>query len=395
MRHLPWTRLGAHALAGLFLASLLTCAEGGGGSGAAVATEPGILQVWLTDAPADLESLWVTVDDLGVHRSGGPWESVPLISGDVDSNGDGIDDVIANPDGSVTVDLIALQGIETLFGAGVVGSGHYTQIRLRVVSAEAVEGGVGIPLKVPSGAQTGLKIVGQFTVGPREVVNLYLDFDAEESVVYRGESGSPPILEPVIRVVPGCLGPSGTFAYFGETFPIPSCSVVYVLDRSGSMSYQFGPYVDRFGNTVTTTRWDFVTDRTISSFQALPETARFNVITYACNRDKFRVSTVLATPSNKATAEVWLLGHFPWGGTGTGPAGVEALLEKDNRTVLLVSNGQPNCGATGTTGHLNMILAENTQGAAIHTFGIDPYGVFQFLRDLAAATGGIYLHLEP
>ena len=189
-------------------------------------------------------------------------------------------------------------------------------------------------------------------------------------------------------------GPS--VGFFGQSLPIPAGRVIYVLDRGGSMAYEAGTYIDRFGNQVSGTRWDRATDAAIASIQALPDTVLFNVVTYACNRDKFRPSTVLATPANKAAAEAWILGHFPWGGSGAGPAGAEALLEKANRTVLFATDGQPNCGATGTTGHLNLILAENTQGANVHTFGIGDYGVFeQFLKDIASQTGGTYTHVYP
>jgi hypothetical protein len=136
-----------------------------------------------------------------------------LTSSSSDTNGDGLDDVIANPDGSVTVDLLALQRVEVLFSSGKVEPGHYTQIRLRVVSAQAVEGAVTTDLKVPSGAQTGLKISLDLTVDPGQRATLLLDFDADKSIVVRGNSGKPPILKPHITVVSGvvdCSTPAWT-----------------------------------------------------------------------------------------------------------------------------------------------------------------------------------------
>ena len=71
--------------------------------------------------------------------------------------------------------------------------------------------------------------------------------------------------------------------------------------------------------------------------------------------------------------------------------GCSSLQESANLTILLTSDGNPNCGAAGTSGHLTMILNANTQGAAIHTFGIQAGGIFrQFLIDVAAQTGGTY-----
>ena len=117
-------------------AVLASCGEGGD----VIPSAPGNVNLYLTDAPADFVQVWVTLDRVQVHKSGGPWETIPLVARTIDSNGDGLDDVIPNPDGSVTTDLLALRGVETLFSGGVVEAGHYTQIRLRVLSAEAFDG---------------------------------------------------------------------------------------------------------------------------------------------------------------------------------------------------------------------------------------------------------------
>lgn len=197
MKRLRWSCPGMVLTVGVVLAGLFACGESAGPSQPASR-----IQVYLTDAPADYENVWVTLDALSVHKDGGSWTSVPLTSSSADTNGDGSDDVIVHGDGSITVDLIALRGVETLFASGVVDPGHYTQLRLKVLDAEAVQAGISIPLKVPSGAQSGEKIVGEFTVAPGDVVTLLLDFDAGRSIVSRGGSGKLPILKPVIRLMP-------------------------------------------------------------------------------------------------------------------------------------------------------------------------------------------------
>ena len=113
------------------VAGLVGCAESGRSS-----SGPAGIIVYMTDAPANYQNVWVTMDDLRVHKSGGDWFSVPLTSTNADTNGDAVDDVIVNPDGSLTVDLLALQGVETLFASGMIDSGHYTQLRLKVLKAE-------------------------------------------------------------------------------------------------------------------------------------------------------------------------------------------------------------------------------------------------------------------
>ena len=63
------------------------------------------------------------------------------------------------------------------------------------------QGGALQPLKVPSGAQSGIKLNANFTVQPDQVTDLLLDFDACKSVVVAGNSGQY-LLKPVIRVEP-------------------------------------------------------------------------------------------------------------------------------------------------------------------------------------------------
>ena len=62
--------------------------------------------------------------------------------------------------------------------------------------------------------------------------------------------------------------------------------------------------------------------------------------------------------------------------------------------MLLLSDGAPNCGASGFGGHSAMILGANTQAGTIHTFGIAATGQFEaFLKGVANATGGNYVSI--
>ncbi|MCZ6691498.1 MAG: hypothetical protein O7H41_18060 [Planctomycetota bacterium] len=200
----------------------------------------------------------------------------------------------------------------------------------------------------------------------------------------------------------GILRDGFTYAYrtvelFGRTIPLPSDSVVYVLNRSADMDDTV-TFVTPQGTTVTGTRWDQIKYEMLSSFESLPETVDFNVVTFACNRDAFiALGVVPATSTNKSAALAWINGHFPWGGAGTGP-GVEDALIRDSGTLtfLLVDTGSPNCGATGYVGHTAIILAANVQRAAIHTFGIDVAGLDRdFLENIAMQTGGTYTDVVP
>ena len=57
-----------------------------------------------------------------------------------------------------------------------------------------------IELKVPSGFQTGIKLVHTFDVVAGRTVGLVLDFDAGRSVVKAGNSGKW-LLKPTIKVI--------------------------------------------------------------------------------------------------------------------------------------------------------------------------------------------------
>ena len=60
-----------------------------------------------------------------------------------------------------------------------------------------------IALKTPSGIQSGIKLIHQFTVGSGQRVDLLLDFDACKSIVQTGNGTYK--LKPVIKVIPFVL----------------------------------------------------------------------------------------------------------------------------------------------------------------------------------------------
>jgi hypothetical protein len=97
-------------------------------------------------------------------------------------------------------------------------SGSYSQMRL--ILGQVPDSGINIlseahpfpnyviekgtdavhELKVPSGYQTGIKIVKGFSINPNQTTELILDFDASRSVVKAGSSGKW-LLKPTIKVL--------------------------------------------------------------------------------------------------------------------------------------------------------------------------------------------------
>jgi len=185
---------------------ILPGCSGGGGSGS---SGPGQLSLYLTDAATNsYQAVYVTVDTVQVHlgdskddaeeEAGGEWK------------------VVASP--GKTYNLMALvNGVLAPLGASGLESGAYTQMRLMLGGAPGaglnIQGkahpypnyiidskGAVHELKVPSGYQTGIKLVHSFEIVNGLTLELILDFDAVKSVVQAGNSGKY-ILKPTIKVI--------------------------------------------------------------------------------------------------------------------------------------------------------------------------------------------------
>ncbi|HKJ04641.1 MAG TPA: DUF4382 domain-containing protein [Geopsychrobacteraceae bacterium] len=160
----------------------------------------GGLSLSLTDAtPYQYQAVYVTIDEISVHLA------------DTDSW-----QVVATP--MQTVNLLELvNGIFLHFGLTEMNPGQYTQLRLLI--GNTPDGSSNIfdashpyanyvidqnddahRLKVPSGMQSGIKLVKGFNIAAGEITELILDFDAAKSVVKAGKSGKW-ILKPTIKVL--------------------------------------------------------------------------------------------------------------------------------------------------------------------------------------------------
>ena len=179
------------------LVPLVSCGGGGGGS---VGGATGTLSVSLTDDPGDYASVFVTIDEVQVKKVG----AAEGESGWVTVGAPG-----------KTFDLLELQnGVIAGLGLAEIEAGQYNQMRL-ILGAEPddqtehpyanyliIEGDGGDPveLKVPSGFQTGIKIIHGFTIVADGATELILDFDADKSVHKAGNSGQR-LMKPTIKVL--------------------------------------------------------------------------------------------------------------------------------------------------------------------------------------------------
>ena len=119
----------------------------------------------------------------------------------------------------MTVNLLDLvNGVREDLGLVDLEAGAYTQMRLIIGQTPERNGAINIlsqahpyanyvvdlnddyhELKVPSGSQSGYKIVGGFDINTNSTTELILDFDANRSVVEAGNSGQW-LLKPTVKI---------------------------------------------------------------------------------------------------------------------------------------------------------------------------------------------------
>ncbi len=184
-------------------------------------TETGTLRVILMDAPTQLQavdSLEVVFEKVLVHRSSnaGPSDGGWFVV---------LSDTL--PVEKRTFDLLQLvNGVFTTLGEVELETGRYTQIRIMLESATLFVDGTPQNLSIPSGAQTGIKLVGGFTIDPNVITELAVDFDVARSLHENPPGSGNYILRPTIRLVQTTF--SGTIS--GIVIPAGIGAVLFALE---------------------------------------------------------------------------------------------------------------------------------------------------------------------
>jgi hypothetical protein len=160
----------------------------------------GTLKLSITDSPIDTDGItgvYITFIDVMYHTpDDDEWYS------------------FEDFEGPQTYNLLDLTRGETdLLGFFELEPGTYTQLRFMLEAPQMgggdhsnpgcwleFEDGTEEPLFVPSGAQSGYKAVGQFTVPANGTISVTADFDVRKSVIKAGNSGKY-ILKPTIRLI--------------------------------------------------------------------------------------------------------------------------------------------------------------------------------------------------
>jgi len=283
----------------------LTCAAiaaftaGCSGSGSDNGT--GSLTVGITDAPIDsASSVVVTFSGVELKPKGGDAFSIDFAA-------------------DKTLDLMTLQGTNraVILDGEPVPAGDYEWMRLKVKADPDVAGdsyiqlesdGAQCELRVPSGGETGLKMIRGFKVGVGATTDLTVDFDVRKSIVEPpGQEGADPLvcggqvflLKPVLRVIDnlqvGSISGTVDAALIGAACPA-DLSAPY----PGNV-YLFGPVPT--GVTVTPDDYDGIVDDpngddALTSARVDPNTFEYTigfvpagnyVIAYTCDNDSVEV----------------------------------------------------------------------------------------------------------
>ncbi len=207
MIRIPHTRI---ALWFVLALSLLLQSCGGGESGPSAGT--GTLSIGLTDAAnGDYQAVYVTIAEVQVKKQG-----------EGESEGEVGWETFAAVDKTYNL-LDLMNGVIAPLGVGELEAGQYGQMRLilgelpeapeenilgeqhpfanyLIKVGEGSNEGLTEELKVPSGYQTGIKLVRGFTIVASGGTELILDFDAHRSIVKAGNSGKW-LLKPTIKVL--------------------------------------------------------------------------------------------------------------------------------------------------------------------------------------------------
>lgn len=147
----------------------------------------GYIQFQLTDLPADYLEVNVDIKQVRIHlvatTGNDGWLDLPTHAG--------------------IYNLLDLQnGIDsTIVDSTQISAGKITQVRLVLGGNNTVMTSDSVlhDLKVPSGTESGIKLVGNLTIPASNTLHVLLDFDANASVNQLGNGQYK--MKPVIKVI--------------------------------------------------------------------------------------------------------------------------------------------------------------------------------------------------
>jgi hypothetical protein len=192
----------------------------GCGGGDSASSTTGRLSLAITDAPVD-DATAVVVKFTAIELKPEAGEAFTI-----------------NLDPAPSLDLLALAGGSSreLLSEREVPAGRYTWVRLHIdaqsdtpTSYIDLEDGRRFPLRVPSGSESGLKLIRGFTVAAGSTSNFTIDFDLRKSVIAPPGQAPNYILKPVLRIVDNLRVGTLTGTVAAELVPTGCTPLVYLF----------------------------------------------------------------------------------------------------------------------------------------------------------------------
>jgi len=174
-----------------FIAACLLAGCGGGGGGG-TETPMGRISLGITDAPVDGATAVV----------------VKFVAVELKPEDGSAFTINLTPAQSVDLLVLAGGGSRALLEDYSVPAGRYQSIRLLIEAQQNqpssyidFASGARYPLYVPSGSESGLKLIRGFTVAAGSTSNFTIDFDLRKSVIAPPGQAPNYLLKPVLRMV--------------------------------------------------------------------------------------------------------------------------------------------------------------------------------------------------
>ncbi len=177
----------------------------------------GTLKLYLVDSVNGMDSVVIAVSRVEVHKVGS----------------DSTSGWLTLNDSLRYFNLLDLtNGAKAVLGNSELDAGEYTQIRLILTDSCYVVDSNGIKhyLTVPSGTQTGIKLIHNFTITEGNIYELYLDFNVNRSIIITGHGSY--MLKPTINVIPLVI--SGSIS--GKVLPLDAQASVNAISGSDTIS---------------------------------------------------------------------------------------------------------------------------------------------------------------
>lgn len=223
----------------------------------------------------------------------------------------------------------------------------------------------------------------------------YLDLPVEPGQPWPVPPTPPPVMvatppkpePPPLPPTPTAPLPQAPPTFYGKDLPSKG-NLVYVIDVSGSMEEWDGTGEPRLVRAKRAL---------LASLASLPRSFTTNLYAFDCAVTSCWAALQPADDAHRTEASAWVGALKPNGATGTGPAVVLALQDPGTKLLVLLTDGDPNCGAgTGQPGpatmeaHLRMIRGAN-HGVEIDVFGVcAELACRDFCVRLAAQNGGTF-----